>query len=310
MEKAGAKAAPHRPAKIMDLRPRASAMANRTGGYGYENTSNYLGCTLQFCNNTNIHGDRDANQKLSSLCISPTTSVLTWASSIEETIDSQCRLRSSLLDSCPSAARLVALLAWVESDQSSHRLLLDPYFRTREGFACVVENDFMSFGHPFHTRCAHGEGRGNGGTSSTSGSNCTDEGQISPIFIQFLHCVYQLDTCIRNVEFNTRYLLLLSERVHSCRFGNLLCDTERELVAGIRQRVPVLAPRIVVMVAIPVFLSRYERMLAGRALHTEPHHGNVSRDPLVDILLHPARGRFLGGSPRNWNSAASKILCS
>lgn len=39
-------------------------------------------------------------------------------------------------------------------------------------------------------------------------------------------------------EFNTRYLLLLSEHIYSCRFGTLLCDSEREreVVAGIRQR--------------------------------------------------------------------------
>jgi myotubularin-related protein 1/2 len=235
--------------KIMDLRPRASAMANRTGGYGYENTSNYLGCTLQFCNITNIHGVRDAYQKLSSLCISPTTSDLSWTSSIEETKWlGHVRL---ILSAAWEAAywihvhRLPVLLhcshGWDRTSQVAvlAQLLLDPYFRTREGFACVVEKDFMSFGHPFHTRCAHGEGRGEGGTSSTSGSNSTDEGQISPIFIQFLDCVYQVVQLYPECfEFNTRYLLLLSEHVYSCRFGNLLCDTEREreLVAGIRQR--------------------------------------------------------------------------
>lgn len=39
-------------------------------------------------------------------------------------------------------------------------------------------------------------------------------------------------------EFNTRYLLLLSEHIYSCRFGTLLCDSEREreVEAGVRQR--------------------------------------------------------------------------
>ena len=39
-------------------------------------------------------------------------------------------------------------------------------------------------------------------------------------------------------EFNARYLLLLSEHIYSCRFGTLLCDSEREreVVAGTRQR--------------------------------------------------------------------------
>jgi Myotubularin-like phosphatase domain len=100
----------------------------------------------------------------------------------------------------------------------------------------------MSFGHPFHTRCGHGEGRDGAGHSAVTGSglgSTMDEGQISPIFIQFLDAVYQIVRLYPEAfEFNTKYLLLLSEHVYSCRFGNFLCDTEREreAVAGIRQR--------------------------------------------------------------------------
>jgi Myotubularin-like phosphatase domain len=122
------------------------------------------------------------------------------------------------------------------------QLLLDPYYRTMAGFSCLVEKDFMSFGHPFHTRCGHGEGRdgaGNAAAGSSGVGSTLDEGQISPIFMQFLDCVFQLVRLYPECfEFNTKYLLCLSEHVYSCRFGNFLCDTEREreLVAGIRQR--------------------------------------------------------------------------
>jgi myotubularin-related protein 1/2 len=112
------------------------------------------------------------------------------------------------------------------------QLLVDPHYRTLEGFSTLVEKDFMSFGHPFHTRCSHGEGRG----ENPSGN---DDGQISPIFIQFLDAVFQIvNQYPEAFEFNTKYLLVLSENVYSCRFGTLLCDTEREreLIAGIRQR--------------------------------------------------------------------------
>ncbi len=93
-----------------------------------------------------------------------------------------------------------------------------------------MEKDFLSFGHPFHTRCGHGEGKNEQGG---------DEGQLSPIFLQFLDCVFQLANQFPDYfEFNTRYLLLLSEHIYSCRFGTLLCDSEREreVVAGIRAR--------------------------------------------------------------------------
>lgn len=237
--------------KILDLRPRSSAMANRTGGYGYENTSNYPGCSLQFCNIANIHAVRDAYQKLSTLCLSTVSNDLTFSTQVEDT-------------KWLSHIRLIWAAAWETAywvyvhkfpvvihcshgwDRTSQvsalaQLLLDPHYRTKAGFATLVEKDFMSFGHPFHTRCGHGEGRdgaGQAGGGSGMGSSL-DEGQISPIFIQFLDCVYQLVRLYPEMfEFNTKYLLLLSEHVYSCRFGNFLCDTEREreAVAGIRQR--------------------------------------------------------------------------
>mmetsp|Transcript_4414 Transcript_4414/g.5104 ORF Transcript_4414/g.5104 Transcript_4414/m.5104 type:complete len:826 (+) Transcript_4414:284-2761(+) len=228
--------------KIMDMRPRSSALANKTSGYGYENTSNYPGSTLQFCSITNIHGVRDAYQKMSSLCLSTTSQDSQWMSLIEDTKWLH-HIRLILSASWEAAFfihvhRMPVFLhcshGWDRTSQVAvlAQLFLDPYYRTRAGFACLIEKDFLSFGHPFHTRCAHGEGRENASVTS-------DEGQISPIFLQFLDCVYQLVNLFpEKFEFNPTYLLVLSENLHSCRFGTLLCDTEREreLVANIRQR--------------------------------------------------------------------------
>ena len=44
--------------KIMDMRPKTSAMANRTQGYGYENTNHYRGTTINFYGIGNIHAVR------------------------------------------------------------------------------------------------------------------------------------------------------------------------------------------------------------------------------------------------------------
>lgn len=240
----------HQPClKIMDLRPRSAAMANRTAGYGYENTSNYPGATLQFCGIDNIHKVRDSYQKLNKVCMNPMVNDLTWNSLIEDT-KWLAMIRLLLAAAWESAFwisvyRYPVLLhcshGWDRTSQVAAlaQLLLDPFYRTREGFSTLVEKDFMSFGHPFHTRCAHGEGRGDSGTSNVSGAPSVDEGQISPIFIQFLDCVFQLvNQYPECFEFNAKYLLIVSEHVYSCRFGTFLCDTEREreLVAGIRQR--------------------------------------------------------------------------
>jgi myotubularin-related protein 1/2 len=237
--------------KILDLRPRSSAMANRTGGYGYENTSNYPGCSLQFCNIGNIHAVRDAYQKLSQLCLSTMASDLQFAGQVEDT-KWLSHLRIIWAAAWETAYwvhvhQLPVLLhcshGWDRTSQVAclAQLLLDPYYRTLDGFACLVEKDFMSFGHPFHTRCGHGEGRDGASNATANGGGVAsiDEGQISPIFLQFLDCVYQVVRLYPEAfEFNTKYLLLLSEHIYSCRFGNFLCDSEREreAVAGIRQR--------------------------------------------------------------------------
>ena len=217
-------------------------------GYGYENTSNYKNTTIGFHGIGNIHAVRDAYQKISSLCLNQTANDAKWSQLVEDT-NWLSQIRAILSASWQAAFhirynRLPIIVrcshGWDRTSQvcSLTQLFLDPYYRTRAGFSCLISKDFLALGHPFHTRCGHGEGRGErGGGSSSNGQG--DEGQVSPIFIQFLDCVFQMvDQFPDYFEFNTKYLLVLSEHVYSCRFGTLLCDTEREreVVASIRQR--------------------------------------------------------------------------
>lgn len=242
--------------KIMDLRPKSAAIANRTGGYGYENTSHYKNMTLSFHGIGNIHAVRDSYQKLSHLCTSPSTSDVQWGQLVEETKWLH-HIRLILSSSWQAAFhvrynRLPVVVhcshGWDRTSQvcALSQLLLDSYYRTRVGFSCLIEKEFLALGHPFHTRCGHGEGRLHTSLStvgSSSGQGGGDNGQISPIFIQFVDCVFQIVNQYPDYfEFNTKYLLLLSEHVYSCRFGTLLCDSEREreTVASIRQRTPCL----------------------------------------------------------------------
>jgi len=37
------------------------------------------------------------------------------------------------------------------------QILLDPYFRTIEGFEVLVMKDWVYFGHPFEERMGHGK---------------------------------------------------------------------------------------------------------------------------------------------------------
>ena len=219
-------------------------------GYGYENTSNYANTTLSFHGIGNIHALRDSYQKITALCSNPSANDVQWAQLVEDT-KWLYHVRLILSASWQTAFhirynRLPILVhcshGWDRTSQTTalSQILLDEYYRTRAGFSCLIEKDFMAIGHPFHTRCGHGEGKGDRSAGpGSSGQSSGDEGQIAPVFIQFLDCVFQIVNQYPDYfEFNTKYLLLLSEHVYSCRFGTLLCDTERERekVASIRQR--------------------------------------------------------------------------
>lgn len=75
------------------------------------------------------------------------------------------------------------------------QLLMDPYYRTINGFRILVEREWLQFGHKFADRCGHS-------TQQTSPE------EQSPIFLQFLDCVHQIQYQYPALfEFNERFLV-------------------------------------------------------------------------------------------------------
>ena len=56
---------------IIDCRPKASALANRATGAGYESQTSYPHTRIEFCNIGNIHTMRDSYRSLTSILLSP-----------------------------------------------------------------------------------------------------------------------------------------------------------------------------------------------------------------------------------------------
>lgn len=94
------------------------------------------------------------------------------------------------------------------------QLLLDPYYRTIKGFEVLIEKDWVAFGHKFQDRMDHLK---------------KNPQEMSPIFVQFIDCVYHIWQQFPNeFEFNEKLLLTIVEQSYSCLFGNFLFNNEKK----------------------------------------------------------------------------------
>ncbi|XP_010243361.1 PREDICTED: phosphatidylinositol-3-phosphatase myotubularin-1 [Nelumbo nucifera] len=133
-------------------------------------------------------------------------------------------------------------------------LLLDSYYRTFKGFQALVEKDWLAFGHPFSDRMGMPTISGNsnmppelfrqssggniptspmrsssGSSPAGSSSPAQTSSNYSPIFLQWVDCVSQLLRMYPFAfEFSSAFLVDFLDCILSCRFGNFLCNSEKE----------------------------------------------------------------------------------
>jgi hypothetical protein len=211
---------------IYDARPYLNAFANRFRGAGYENTDNYKNTEICFCEIDNIHCIRTAYTKLNNLLVNKISENKHFLSQLEATLWLNY-IYQILKSATEIAAKIIkghtVLIhcsdGWDRSSQltSLAQILIDPYYRTLEGFMVLVEKEWLSFGHQFGLR--------NGLYNAKDHS----EDQRAPIFLQWLDCIHQLLTQFPYLfEFNMDFLLFLAYHLNSCKYGSFLFNNEQE----------------------------------------------------------------------------------
>ncbi|XP_053558169.1 myotubularin-related protein 3 isoform X2 [Bombina bombina] len=210
---------------ILDARSYAAAVANRAKGGGCECPEYYPNCEVVFMGMANIHSIRKSFQSLRLLC-TQMPDPANWLSALESTKWLQhlsMLLKSTLLvvhtiDRDQRPVLVHCSDGWDRTPQivALSKLLLDPYYRSIEGFQVLVETEWLDFGHKFADRCGHGE-------------NSEDLNERCPVFLQWLDCVHQLQRQFPcSFEFNEAFLVKLVQHTYSCLFGTFLCNNAKE----------------------------------------------------------------------------------
>ncbi|PIO28822.1 hypothetical protein AB205_0134770 [Aquarana catesbeiana] len=198
---------------VMDTRPKLNAMANRAAGKGYENADNYSNIKFQFVGIENIHVMRSSLQKLLEVCGSKNLSVndffnglenCGWLRHIKAVMDASVCLAKAIYEENTSVL-VHCSDGWDRTSQvcALGSLLMDSFYRTIKGFMVLIEKDWISFGHKFSDRCGQLYG---------------DSKEVSPVFTQFLECVWHLtEQFPQAFEFNEAFLLHIHEheKTHS-----------------------------------------------------------------------------------------------
>uniref|UniRef100_A0A0L8FT74 Myotubularin phosphatase domain-containing protein n=2 Tax=Octopus bimaculoides TaxID=37653 RepID=A0A0L8FT74_OCTBM len=212
---------------IMDARPSANAMANKAKGGGYENEDAYHNAELIFFDIPNIHVMRESLRKLKDVCF-PNINETHWLSNIEST-----RWLDHIKQILAGAVRIADKVEYYKTSVLVHcsdgwdrtaqltslaMIMLDPYYRTVKGFEILIEKEWLSFGHKFAQRIGHGEDK-------------HSDADRSPVFLQFIDCVWQMANQFPIAfEFNEYFLITIMDHLYSCLFGTFLYNSEQQRV--------------------------------------------------------------------------------
>ncbi|KDO25187.1 hypothetical protein SPRG_20770 [Saprolegnia parasitica CBS 223.65] len=239
---------------IIDCRHQTSAYGNVALGAGFEIAEFYNNVPLLFMNIENIHSMRDSIRRLFELVKGEVrgSERANWLSSLESTRWLE-HVRSVLVAAAMGVEKLVDERAslvvhcsdgWDRTAQimSLIKLACDPYYRTLEGFALLVQHEWVAFGHRFESRC----GLKPSSQAKKPVGYYWDDEQTSPVFVQFIDAVWQMtQQAPCSFEFNERYLMAIVDEVYARRTGTFLFDCdEQRMKARVAARCPSLWHRL------------------------------------------------------------------
>uniref|UniRef100_A0A8C1UT34 Phosphatidylinositol-3,5-bisphosphate 3-phosphatase MTMR2 n=1 Tax=Cyprinus carpio TaxID=7962 RepID=A0A8C1UT34_CYPCA len=210
---------------IFDARPSVNAAANKMKGGGYESEDAYQNAELVFLDIHNIHVMRESLRKLKEV-VYPNIEDSHWLSNLESThwlehikliLAGALRIADKV-ESGKTSVVVHCSDGWDRTPQltSLALIMLDSHYRTIRGFQILLEKEWLSFGHRFQQRVGHGD------------KNHTDADR-SPIFLQFIDCVWQMTRQFPAAfEFNEYFLITILDHLYSCLFGTFLCNSEQQ----------------------------------------------------------------------------------
>ncbi|KAK4051123.1 phosphatidylinositol-3-phosphatase ymr1 [Microbotryomycetes sp. JL221] len=259
---------------IIDARPTKNAYANSVKGAGTENMSFYRNCRKEYLGIDNIHVMRNSLNGVYAVLKAADLSGVVDRNALRQT--NWLTHLTNILDGTLTIVRTVHVYnshvlvhcsdGWDRTSQLSSlpQLCLDPYYRTAEGFAVLIEKDWLSYGHKFTDRngflCRD---RVQFVTDETPNSNEMNSHQqqqqqqrsaqsilasvtkslqqvggsgsshafkeTCPVFQQFLDCVYQIMRQFPNrFEFNEQWLIELEKRTYDDRFGTFVFNSDKD----------------------------------------------------------------------------------
>ncbi|KAJ0397569.1 hypothetical protein P43SY_003444 [Pythium insidiosum] len=220
---------------IADCRPELNARANNFTGGGTESSS-LSHARVSFLNIANIHAMRESIENVRSLLTSGNQDFeFSWHSRVEETkwllhvrlvLSAAVRVADAV-ENKQTTVLVHCSDGWDRTGQlcALSQILLDRHYRTIVGFMQIVEKEWIRPGHKFYDRV--GPGR-------------SEHDEQSPIFLQFLDCVWQLWRQYPTYfEFNAQFLHVIADALFSAQFGTFLGNCDRERTTwGLETRTP------------------------------------------------------------------------